>query len=128
MTEMIMQAFRNGCRDGKRIISRKKSGFNPSQDKNRFFKMPERFLFLASFCCNAQAQSVQFDEASRVFLVVCTGIVFKSRDGRVEQGIGLGFAADNDDVALVQFQADRTVDVFLCMISFCRATRSGAHQ
>ena len=69
--------------------------------------MPERFLFLASFCCNAQAQSIQFDEASRVFLVVCTGIVFKSRDGRVEQGIGLGITADNDDVALVQFQAYR---------------------
>ena len=73
--------------------------------------------FLAHFGSDTQTQGVQFDETVCVFLVVSTGIVFESGDIGVEQGIVAEFATDDDDVAFVQLEANRTVDVFLCMVN-----------
>lgn len=66
---------------------------------------------------------------ARIALVVGTGIIFKGRDGRVEQRIGLRIAADHDHVALVQLQANRTVDGLLGVIDqHLQRLRSGSHQ
>ncbi len=79
---------------------------------------------------DAHAQGVQLDEAARVALVVGTGIVLEGGDGRVEQRIGLRVAADDDHVALVQLQANRTVrrSAGCGRSDTCSALRSGLHQ
>jgi hypothetical protein len=74
------------------------------------------FVTSLQLCRDTHPQRVELDEATCVGLIVGTFVVLEGGDGRVEQRIGLGIAAGDDDVALVKFQAHPAVDVGLRMV------------
>src|SRR6266545_710084 len=80
--------------------------------------VPLAFYTLASarvgFCAadprrDAHSQRVELDEAGGVGLIVSAAVFLESGDGRVEERVPVGLAADDGDVALVELQAHAAV-------------------
>src|SRR6266568_5595474 len=73
-------------------------------------------LALGQLGGDAQAQGIEANESVGVGLVVGAGIVLEGGDARVEQRIGLRIAADDDDIALVELDADPAVHDLLGVV------------
>src|SRR3990167_1471255 len=73
-------------------------------------------FFLVQIGRDAQTQRVELDEARRILLVVGALVVLEGGDGRVEQRVGLRVAANDNHVALVQFDAHPAVHALLGVV------------
>src|SRR2546428_6584866 len=62
---------------------------------------------------DAHSQRVELDEAGGVGLVVSAAVFLEGGDGRVEERVLVGLAADDGDVALVELQAHAAVNAGL---------------